>query len=299
MRPILLLGVVCGMYAQAPRQVDFSVLASRAQSFAEALPNLVCTEELLQKELRYTSRLKVRNEDDSLVAPPPKTFVRKIVSELGYALDGGKSGNWREVRKVMEVDGRTVTKREKAREKLVFGLRSDRDRERYRLLEEFRRYGLDVTVTDYSLSLLLFRAAELPRYRFQWEKEEFAGADKVQVFSFRRMDEDAAVTVFEGKKATHARIQGRLWLREDGVPVKIQLVAVTQDDDLTIRDEGTVEYSQSSFGPLVAARVDFVRRVAGKKIDERVMAEAEYVYANYQRFGAEAELKFETLPEEP
>ncbi|MDX2268924.1 MAG: hypothetical protein NW208_12515 [Bryobacter sp.] len=294
MRPFLLLGLVACLRAQPTP--DLSVLASRAQTFAEFLPNLLCTETLVQKELRYSSRLKIRKEDDSLVAPPPKTTTRKIVSDFGYALDAGEDNApnfWREVRKVLEVDGKRVTTRAKARAKLIKGLRSDRDRDRYRFLEEFTHYGLDVTVTDYSLSLLLFLAADLPRYRFTFEREAFSGADKFHIFHFERQDDAASVTVFEGKKASHSRIKGRLWASAaTGVPFKIQLLAETEDDGILIFDEGTVEYAQSRFGPLVATRIDFVRRVEGK-----ALAEALYEYTNYRRFGADAELKFDPLPE--
>jgi hypothetical protein len=156
MRPLLLLGIVCSLNAQSG--LDLAVLASRAQSFADSLSNLVCSESLLQRELRYESRIRIRKDDNILVAPPPKIFQREIVSELGYALDGQPDPVWREVRKVIRVDSKNITSKEKARERLLFGLRSNRDRDRLRLLEEFTKHGLDITVTDYGLSLLSYSA---------------------------------------------------------------------------------------------------------------------------------------------
>jgi hypothetical protein len=296
MRLLLLLCPVVLLRAQS--SLDLAVLGSRAQSFAESLTNLVCTETLRQRELRYESRLRIRRDDNVLVAPPPKILQREIVSDLGYALDGADKPIWREVRKVIRVDSKAVTTQAKARERLLFGLRSNRDRDRQRLLAEFTRHGLDVTVTDYGLSLLLFLPAELPKYDFLPDpdaKEEFSGADRLRAFRFRRRDQEANVTVFDGKKVTHAPLEGRLWVKQsDSTPVRIQLLAATQDEEIPILDDGTVEYAPSRFGPLVVSSVRFVRRVSGRNV-----AEADYQYTNHQKFGADAELKFETVPEDP
>jgi hypothetical protein len=292
MRPFLLLGLAALARAQAG--LDYSILASRAQSFAESLPNLVCTEVLRQREIRYESRLKIRPDDRVLTAPPPKMIEREIVSDLGYALDGGANPVWREVRKVIRVDQRNVTPKEKARERLLFGLKSNRDRDRHRMLEEFRKHGLEITVTDYGLVLLLFLSTELRNFEFQAEKQEFIGADRMDVYRFRRKDREVTVNVYDEKKISRAPLEGRLWVRHaDSMPRRIQLLASTKDEGVPILDDGTVDYEPSRFGPLVVTGVRFVRFVNGRPI-----AEAVYQYSNHQRFNAEAELKFDADPAE-
>jgi hypothetical protein len=82
--------------------------------------------------------------------------------------------------------------------------------------------------------------------------------------------------------------------QSDSTPLKIQLLAATKDEDIPILDDGVIEYTPSRFGPLVVSSVRFVRRVQGRPV-----AEAVYQYTNHQRFNAEAELKFDTLPEDP
>jgi hypothetical protein len=298
MRPVLLLGLAClfdAGLAKAQTAPDLSVLASRAQSFAESLPNSVCTEILRQREVRYESRLRIRPNDPALVAPPPKVIEREIVSDLGYVLERVPTPQWREVRKVVRVGGKQITTKEKARERLLFGLKSERDRDRHRLLSEFQKYGLDFTVSDYSLSLLMFLPAEVRKFDYEFEKREFVGAEAMMVFLFRRRDTDVSVTVFNEKQLTHARLEGRLWIRErDGSPLRIQLLTRTKSEDDNVLDDGSVDYEPSRFGPLVATGVRLVRFVNNKPT-----AEAIYQYSNHQRFNAEAELKFDAEPEEP
>ncbi len=298
MRPVLLLGLACPVFAglaNAQTALDLSVLSSRAQSFAESLPNSVCTEILRQREVRYESRLRIRPNDPSLVAPPPKVIEREIVSDLGYVLERVPTPQWREVREVVRVGDKQIATKEKARERLLFGLKSERDRDRHRLLSEFQKYGLDFTVTDYGLSLLMFLPTEVRKFDYEFEKREFAGAEAMQVFLFRRRDTDVSVTVFNEKQLTHARLEGRLWIRErDGMPLRIQLLTRTKSEDDNILDDGTVEYEPSRFGPLVATGVRLVRFINNKPT-----AEAIYQYSNHQRFNAEAELKFDVDPEEP
>lgn len=293
MRPVLLLGFAS--WALAQTGPDLSILASRAQSFAESLPNSVCTETLRQREVRYESRLRIRPNDPLLVPPPPKMIEREITSDLGYVLERSPAPQWREVRKVVRVGDKQITTKEKARERLLFGLRSERDRERHRMLSEFQKYGLDFTVTDYSLSLLLFLPSEIRKFRFQLEKREFVGAEAMQVFLFQRADTDVSVTVFNEKQITRARLEGRLWIREsDGTPLRIQLLTRSQSEDDQVLDDGTVEYAASRFGSLAVSSVRLVRFINNKP-----MAEAIYQYSNHQRFNAEAELKFDPLPDDP
>ncbi|MCX6609890.1 MAG: hypothetical protein NTW74_03455 [Acidobacteria bacterium] len=274
------------MAQQAP--LDKARLASQAQSFAEQLPNLIGTEVLRQKSISYSTRMRIRVGEAALKPIPPKIREREIKSELGYALRGKDNPVWYELRKVIDVDGRSVMAPKKARERLAFGLKSDDDRARLKMMEEFTRYGLNGLATDYSLSLLLFRFGEIDKIRFDLKSEEFVGADRVQVFGFLRTDGGASVTVFDGKQAMQQPLSGLIWLRSSDLrPLKIQLSSLITQDNIQISDEGIIEYGESKFGSVVPLSVVYVRKVNGT-----LMIETKYEYKDFQKFGADAELKF-------
>ena len=269
-------------------QLDRARLASQAQSFAEQLPNLIGTETLKQRSITYSNRMRIRVGEAALRPIPPKIKEREIRSELGYALRGKENPVWYELRKVMDVDGKSVMPPKKARERLAFGLKSDDERTRLRLMEEFTKYGLDGLATDYSLTLLLFRVGEVDKFRFVPSSVEFMGADRVAVFEFRRPDDEAAVTVFDGKQAVRQPLRGRIWVRQqDMTPLRIQLVSLLKEDKLEFFDEGVVEYGPSKFGTVIPTSVTYQRKVNGV-----LLMETQYTYKDFQKFGAETELKF-------
>ena len=268
--------------------LDKARLASQAQSFAEQLPNLIGTEVLQQKSISYSTRMRIRVGDAALKPIQPKIRERKIRSELGYALRGKENPVWYELRKVIDVDGRTVMAPKKARERLAFGLKSDDERARLKMMEEFTKYGLDALATDYSLSLLLFRFGEIDKIRFEWKAQEFLGADRVSVYAFSRTDGGASVTVFDGKQAMQQPLSGLIWLRASDLrPLKIQLSSLITQNNVQISDEGIIEYTESKFGAVLPLSVNYVRRVNGV-----LMIETKYEYKDFQKFGADAELKF-------
>jgi len=272
------------------QQVPFDKgrLASQAQSFAEQLPNLIGTEVLHQKSISYSTRMRIRVGEAALKPIAPKIREREIRSELGYALRGKESPVWYELRKVISVDGRSVMAPKKARERLAFGLKSDDERARLKMMEEFTKYGLDGLATDYSLSLLLFRFGEIDKIRFELKSEEFVGAERVRVFEFSRTDGGASVTVFDGKQAIQQPLSGLIWLRATDLrPLKIKLTSLITQDKILIYDEGIIEYEGSKFGSVVPLSVVYVRQVNGV-----LMIETKYEYKDFQKFGADAELKF-------
>ena len=268
--------------------IDRARLASQAQSFAEQLPNLICTEILKQKSISYSTRMQIRVGDAALRPIAPKIKEREIRSDLGYSLRGKDNPVWFELRKVIDVDGKVVTAPKKARERLLLGMQSDDERTRLKMMEEFTRYGLDGIATDYSLSLLLFRFGEIDKMKFEAKSSEFLGADRVSVFAFSRPDQDAAVTVFDGKQATRQPLNGLIWLRQSDMrPLRIKLISVTREDRIQILDEGTIEYAPSKFGSVLPATVRYSRKVNGTLI-----LETQYTYKEFLKFGADAELKF-------
>ncbi|WP_031495816.1 hypothetical protein [Bryobacter aggregatus] len=278
--PMLLLGQASGP--------DRARLASQAQSFAEQLPNLIGTEVLKQKSIRYSNRLRIRMGDAALRPVAPKITEREIRSDLGYALRGKENPVWFELRKVIDVDGKNVTTQKKARERLAFGLTTDDDRARLKMMEEFTKYGLDGVATDYGLSLLIFRAGDIDKIRFHEESSEFLGADRVAVYSFERSDRDVAVTVYSGNDARKQPLRGVVWLRQSDMrPLRIKLISVVEEGKVAIEDEGTVEYTPSKYGSVLPASVAYSRKVNGTLVQE-----TNYTYSGFQKFGSDAEIKF-------
>ncbi len=269
-------------------ELDRARLASHAQSFAEQLQNLICTETLKQRSISYSTRMQIRVGEAALRRIPPKVTTREIRSDLGYSLRGKDNPVWFELRKVIDVDGKVLTAPKKARERLRMGLQSDNERMRLKMMEEFSSYGLNGIATDYSLSLLLFRFGEIDKMKFEPRSEEYLGADRVSVFAFSRSDKDAAVTVFDGKQAARQPLIGLIWLRQNDMqPLRIQLTAITREDHAQLLDEGTIDYASSKFGSVLPTSVSYSRKVNGALI-----VETHYVYTDFLKFGADAELKF-------
>ncbi len=285
---LLVLVALCAGAGLAQLGLDRPQLASRAQSFAEQLPNLVGTETLRQRSISYASRLRIRVGEAALKPAPPKIRERTIHSELAYALRGQEEKNWYELRTVLTVDGKRVNTPRKAREKLLLGLKSDDERQRLKLMEEFSRYGLEALATDYSLTLLLFRPGEIDRLQLEEAGSEFIGADRVLRYRFRRQDDGAALTLYDQKQVVRQPLVGEIWVRQaDMTPVRIRLDSRLEQNGVVIEDTGEVEYDVSRFGVAVPVRVRHTRQVNGQLVNE-----TNYLYENFQKFGAETELKF-------
>jgi hypothetical protein len=275
------------LLAQAPA-LDRARLASQAQSFAEQLPNLIGSETLRQKSIQYATRMRIRFGEAALKPIPPKVTERAIRSEMGFALRGKEQPVWYELRKVIDVDGRTVNPPKKARERLAFGLKSDNERERLRMMEEFSRFGLNGLAADYSLSLLLFRFGEVDKFRFDPAGQEFIGADRVHLYRFSRPDDAVGVTVFDGKQVSRQPLEGKLWVgAESALPLRLQLNSRLTDGPSVIEDTGVISYEPSRFGTVLPVSVLYQRHINGAMV-----MEIRYEYSNFQKFGADAELKF-------
>ena len=283
---VLSLILATTLLAQEPA-LDRARLASQAQSLAEQLPNLISTEVLKQKSISYSTRMRIRLGEGALRPIAPKIREREIVSELGYALRGKEKPVWFELRKVISVDGKTVTAPKAARERLAFGLQSDDERARLKMLEEFTHYGLDGIATDYGLALLMFRFGDIDKLQFEARGSEFVGADRVLVIGFRGVNSEMAVTVFDGNNATRQPVQGTLWLRQaDMRPLRIQVLSTLVQNKMEIVDEGVIEYIQSKFGCALPTSVAYTRKVNGT-----LMVETQYRYQPFQKFGSDAQLK--------
>jgi len=289
-----MIAVALLLAAQIPAGLER--LAEEAEAFAQAASKVVGEETLRQRALK-PARFRPRIGQAALEIPKPEYREREIKSEFGYASIGGQ---WHEARQVESVDGRTIAARGKARTKLAMGIRSDDDVVKRRLLEDLERHGLEGSATDFTLTLLLFRASSLSKYRWKRLGEERLGVDAATVFEFDQIAGGEAFTIFERREALRSALKGRIWLRKkDGVPLKIELAAATPaeekaEDPTPLLDLARVEYMPSPSGTLLPVAA-LHRRTRGTLL----IAENHFAYGGFKRFSSDSEIKFTPVDEDP
>ena len=98
----------------------------------------------------------------------------------------------------------------------------------------------------------------------------------------------------ENKKdqVKHLRIEGELWVRSDNVfvPVRITMVATQAGAEAErVKEEAAIDYAMSQYGALLPVKTEH-RETRGGKID----SENQFSYANFKKFGASSDIKFDT-----
>ena len=225
--------------------------------------------------------------------------TREIVSEYGYAAYKDAPESLHEFRQVISVDGKPVKAQAKARETLTQGLLSNDDRIKKRMLRDFEKYGLLGAANDFGQVILLFTRRELARFSFTFRGLDRVGAEAVSVLQFSEKEGPGALTIFEGREAIRLRLSGQIWARSaDYLPLRVMLEASRTEKDeektLTIRDVATVDYTLGSQGVLLPVSVKHSQYMGDILTMENV-----FQYAGFRKFGADAEIKFDTaLPEE-
>ncbi len=267
-------------------------LAEEADVFTRTLDKVIGEETIRQKSLKRPAWFRFRIGESSLRENDPEYQERTLDSEFAYALfreDESDDGSWHEVRQVLRVDERSIRNREKARKRMVLGLKSENDLLKRSLLDELTKRGLPQSATDFSLCLLLFRTTNLQNFAFTPTGIQSIGADPALVYQFTQQEGAASFTVFHGKKVIHQPLSGEVWIRQsDGLPLKIRLTSriETQGKPDTV-DIGEVEYARSRQGDLLPVSV-MHRRTSG----ELLVAENHFTYSNFRRFSADSEIKF-------
>jgi hypothetical protein len=269
-------------------------LAEEAEAFRTAAPTVLAEETLKQRAAKKPSRFRPRIGGAATRPPELKFQRREIVSEYSFSTFRESPNVLHEFRQVISVDGRPVTTHEKARQTLAIGMRSADDRLKKRLLHEFEKHGLVGAATDFGQVILLFEKRRQGGYEFGFAGKQRIGAESAVVFSFRQT-EGEGVTIIEGRNMIRRPLAGEIWAREeDGLPLRVQLVAVREQDGQTIRDEATIDYVQSQHGFLAPAAVTHRQIAGGQLVVENI-----YQYSPFRKFSAEAEIKFTEVPLEP
>lgn len=279
---------VAAACAERPLTAILERVSEEAEAFHNVAPRIVGHEVLRQKAARRKSRFRLRIGQDALKRPPAKFEEKEIVSEYGFATFPEAPESLHELRHVVSVDGRQISDQTKARETLTLGLTGRDDRIKKKLLRQFERYGLAGAAMDFGQLVLLFRRRHLPNYQFQVLRESFLGASRVRILGFRQREGPESLTIFEGRSATQAKLEGELWVREaDFVPLRITLSTAVADGDHQVEHRGAVDYFRSSYGVMLPASVHYEKLIDGELAVENVSA-----YSSYQMFSVDTEIRF-------
>ncbi|MCU1337069.1 MAG: hypothetical protein JWO19_2650 [Bryobacterales bacterium] len=287
---ILLAAFCCALKADDHTQQLVASLSREADAFRKLAPNVVGQETLFQRAVKPPKGgFRIRVGASAQNPQQPVWQERHILSEYSFASFAGEGGAMHELRRVTSVDGRTVQDSKKAQQELAAIVTAADDKRKKELLEQFEKYGLVGAVTDFGQLLLLFTSGDVLHYEFTYRRVENQGNAHLLVFGYQQIDGPEGLTVIDarqGEAARKLRIAGEVWVRENNfVPVRVTL-ATSQDD---IREEASVDYTMSPYGALLPFWTEHRELRAGK-----VVAENKFSYADFRKFDAASEIKFQT-----
>lgn len=289
----LLIGLSLLTIARADERVQqmTSRLAEEASVFARVAPDVIGTEKLRQRAIKLTHRRFHPHVVDQSAQPKgPEWQDRELVSEYGFSTLADNPGALREFRRVLTVDGRDVTKSKDSPDVLAKSILSQDDHAKRKLLEQFEKYGLVGTVTDFGQLILLFEGKNIDQYEFAFAGTRMLAADSVLVFSYRQIDGPERLTVWDGKNTIRQKTSGEIWVREsDGLPVRITLNAVRGLGDQAVSEQAQVDYAMSSYGIILPVSVTHREYRAGV-----LSAENMFTYSGFRKFGASTVIQFTT-----
>ena len=270
-------------------------ISEEAEVFARQAPLMISEETLHQKALRRQTRFRPRIGADALKPPEPVYQDRTLICEYGFGTLKDSPGVVRELRRVVSVDDKKLESSEKARETLTLGLKSDNDRAKKKLIQDFEKNGLIGAAIDFGQLLLQFRHRNLAKYKFEMRGTTRSGPDTVTIIAFEQQDGPGAMTLYRGNSAQRVELTGEIWVRaNDFLPLRILINTERRDGDVITRHLASVDYQLTPFGVLAPAAVkhqEFINRV--------LKTENLYQYTSFRKFAASAEIKFTELPETP
>jgi hypothetical protein len=263
--------------------------SEEAEVFRHIAPQVLAEETLTQRALKAPPRFHPRMGADAAKPAPATQQTREIISEYSFGSLQDAPGSLHEFRQVTSVDGKAISAAATARHSLALGLASADDHARKRMLEEFQKYGLTNAVVDFGPLLLLFTKRQIPNYHFELAGEDRIGADRVKVVSYKQISGPDRMLVFQGHRAIHQPIQGRIYARvPDGLPLRITIIESRADGKTVFRDEAVVDYTPNAQGFLAPAAVTH-KGFAG----DQLLVEDEFRYTTFRKFGADAAIKFD------
>jgi hypothetical protein len=196
---------------------------------------------------------------------------------------------------VISVDGKPVKDAKNAEETLARIITMKDAERQQQLLKEFEKFGLLGAATDFGQLILLFTPRNIERFEFSQRgvgSSQMLGDARALVFAFSQLDGPEALTIFParpGDDPLKVRAEGEVWVREDNfLPLRITLFARRGEGAAEVREEASVDYVLSRFGALLPSATHHQELRAKQPV-----AENTFVYADFHRFGASSELKFD------
>ncbi|MGD0365511.1 MAG: hypothetical protein ABSC93_31900 [Bryobacteraceae bacterium] len=284
---VITLGLSAALGAQTLPTI-LARVAEEAEVFRHVAPEVLAEETLTQRALKAPARFHPRLGTAAAKPLAPSRQTREIISEYSFGTLKD-TPELHEFRQIVSVDGKAITAAATARHSLALGLASADDHARKRMLEDFQKYGLTTAVVDFGPLLLLFSKRQTGNYHFLLTGEDRIGADAVKVVSYEQVTGPGHMLVFQGRRALHQPIQGKIYARvPDGLPLRITIVESRQDGKSAFRDEAVVDYTPNAQGFLAPAAVTH-KGFAG----EQLQVEDEFRYTAFRKFGADAAIKFD------
>ena len=266
-----------------------SRVSEEAEVFRRIAPQILAEETLTQRALKPPPRFRPRAGAAAATPLTTTRQTREIVSEYSFGTLKDASESLHEFRQVISVDGKTISAAAAARHSLALGLASADDHARKRMLEDFQKYGLTNAVVDFGPLLLLFTKRQTGNYHFELAGGDRIGADQVKIVSYTQISGPDRMLVFQGRRAIHQPIQGRIYARvPDGLPLRITIVESRENGKNAFREEAVVDYTPNAQGFLAPAAVTH-RGFAG----DQLLVEDEFRYTAFKKFGADAAIKFD------
>jgi hypothetical protein len=294
MRAVVLL-LTAALLAESTEERLRKILArvsEEAEVFHSMAPKMLAQETLVQRAIKPRPRFRPRVGRAAVEPPKPEYRTRELVSEYSFGSFQEAPNSVHEFRQVIAVDGRRVVSAEKARQSLAAGLRSEDDRVKKRLLDDFEKHGMTGAAADFGQVLLLFSRTNLDKYEFQAAGERLIGPERALVLTFRQVAGEESLLIFERRKAIRQALEGELWVRaSDFLPLRVILRSSREQDKIAVRDEATVDYTRSAQGVLTPAAVVH-RQFAGNVLT----VENVFRYSPFRFFGADTEIKFTEQP---
>jgi len=283
----------CAVRADDRTQQLVARLSREADAFRKIAPDLVGRETLFQRALK-PSKGGFRIRVGASARNPPQAVwqERTLLSEYSFAAFAGEGGALHELRRVTAVDGRAVQDAKKAQQELAAIVTAADDKRKKELLEQFEKYGLVGAVTDFGQLLLLFNSNDVLHYEFTYRRVANQGNARLLVFGYQQIDGPEGLTVIDAgrrKNPQTVRIAGEVWVRETNfIPVRITVVTGQGEGQELIREEASVDYAMSAYGVLLPFWTEH-RELRGST----VVAENKFSYADFRKFDAASELKFD------
>jgi hypothetical protein len=298
LRSIFCLLAAASALADSPTALApfLSRVSEEADAFRQSMVKTLSEETLDQRAVLGPSRFHPRIGKGAVEAPKPRVRARQIVSEytIGTFQETG-SNDLHEFRQVVSVDGRPVQSAESARHALALGMRSQDDRIRKRMLEDFAKHGLVDIASDYGLILLEFTRRGLEKLTIAPGTESRIGTETALALNWKQTSEEGGQLAFSGRRTVREPLSGILWVRKsDGLPLRIETWAEYAESEHKIRDQASVEYTMSPHGFLTPVSV-----LHRHLIDGQVITENLYRYQPFKMFSSDAEIKFTEIPDAP